>query len=116
MRSVALGLGLIGAARCASTDGAGVAPTDVEVTMNCRVMSDGGLAGCHVLRERPAGYGMAAEALASAEQGRARMQPVGGGSRTATGTRSDFTMRIAIDAEAMTRFRRARTEVSEPRS
>lgn len=116
MRSAALGLALIGLTGCAATDESLIAPTDVEVTMSCRVQSDGGLADCRVTRERPGGYGMAAEALASAAEGRASLQPVGGGPRTATAGRSDFTTRIAIDAAAVARFRRARTSVSEPRS
>lgn len=116
MRSAALGLALIGLTGCAATDDSAIAPTDVEVTMSCRVQSDGGLADCRVTRERPGGYGMAAEALASAEEGRASLQPIGGGPRAGVGSRSEFTMRIAIDAAAMARFRRARMQVSEPRS
>ena len=115
MRSAALGLALIGLTGCAATDDSTIVPTDVEVTMSCRVQMDGGLADCRVMRERPGGYGMAAEALASAEEGRASLQPIGGGPRTASGSRQTFTMRVAIDAAAMTRFRRIQTEVSEPR-
>lgn len=116
MRIAAAGLVLMGLTGCASAGDAAVAPTDVEVTMNCRVQSGGALSACQVVRERPAGYGMAAEALASAAEGRARMQPVGGGPRGGVGGRSDFSIRIAIDAAAAARFRRARTEVSEPRT
>ena len=123
MRMLAAGLVLVGLTGCASTnDDAAIAPTDVEVTMNCRVADRGELADCRVTRERPGGYGMAAEALASAEQGRATTQPVSGSPRASTtgsrvtGSRIDVSMRIPIDAAAMARYRQVRTEVSEPRS
>lgn len=116
MRGAAVGLALMGLAGCATDDDSLIAPTDVEVTMNCRVVSQGGLTDCQVIRERPGGYGMAAEALASAEQGRASVQPVGGGARVSReGDRTEVSMRIPIDAAAAARFRRGRTEVSEPR-
>ncbi len=117
MRIAVAGLVLIGLAGCASSaDDSLIVPTDVEVTMSCRVQSDGGLADCRLVRERPGGYGMGAAALAAAEEGRASVQPVGGGPRSGTGGRDDFSMRLPIDAEAMARYRRIRTEVSEPRS
>ncbi|MFC5345844.1 hypothetical protein ACETK8_16335 [Brevundimonas staleyi] len=116
MRMAVAGAVLIGLTGCASTDDAALTPTDVEVTMNCWVQSDGGLQDCRVTREKPGGYGMAEEALASAREGRASMQPVGGGRRPANTGRQDFTMRMAIDAAAMTRYRRIQTDVSEPRT
>ena len=116
MRMAVAGAVLMGLAGCASTDEAALTPTDVEVTMSCWVQRDGGLSDCRVKRERPGGYGMAEEALASAREGRAIMQPVGGGPRIPADGRQDFTTRIAIDAAAMTRYRRGQTDVSEPRT
>jgi len=114
---VAAGLGLGGLGACApAASSALVVPTDVEVTMNCRIVAGGGLEDCRVVRERPGGYGMGAEALASAEQGRASVQPVGSDRRVSgVGSRMTVSMRVAIDAAAMARARRGRPEVSEPR-
>ncbi|WGM31703.1 hypothetical protein [Brevundimonas sp. NIBR11] len=115
MRGFAVALTTMGLAGCASAPDEAPAPTEVEVTMVCTVIERGGLSNCRVIREKPGGYGMAAEAILSAEQGRASVQPVGGGPRaTGVGDRTEVSMVIPLDAAAFARFRRIRTEVSEP--
>lgn len=100
-------------AGCVSGRPAPVAvPSEVEVTLNCRVQSDGTVADCRLVRERPEGYGLGAEALAAAGNGLVRLEQVGGGrlSGYPVGSRADFVQRISIGTEAAARARRARSQ------
>ncbi len=69
MRMAAMAAVLIGLTGCATADGGEIVQTEVEVTMNCRVAEEGVVEDCRVTRERPGGYGMAAEAILAAERG-----------------------------------------------